>query len=119
MAKKYYLDNQGVIKMLQDISAAINNKTSSKVEVTQVENPETGEITESVKDPGNFATIGAVYDYASKKKKLTVNQQSAIEVSDVGYNVQDNIYEYNGNEATQIDLKLVDVTDIKKLFIKH
>lgn len=117
MAKKYYLDDQGVIKMLQDISAAINNKTSSRVEVTQVEDPETGEIIETVQNPGNFATIGAVYDYASKNKKLTVNQQSAVEVPEIGYDVQDNILEYNGNEATQIDFKLVDITDIKKLFI--
>ena len=119
MAKKYYLDDQGLIKVLQDLSSSINQKTSSRINVNTTEDPVTGEITHTVENPNNFATTGAVYDYVANqsRKKLTINQQSAVEVPEIGYDVQDNISEYNGTEITQIDLKLVDITDIKKLFI--
>jgi len=35
-----------------------------------------------------------------------------VEIPELGYDVQDNISEYNGNEATQINLNLVDITDL-------
>ena len=119
MAKKYYLDDQGLIKVLQSLSNNINQKTSSKINITDTENPDTGEVTHEVQNPNNFATVGAVYDYVANqsRKKLTINQQSAVEIPDIGYDVQDNISEYNGNEATQINLNLVDITDLQKLFI--
>lgn len=119
MAKKYYLDDQGLIKVLQGLSTSINQKTSSKINIEDKENPDTGEITHEVQNPNNFATVGAVYDYVANqsRKKLTINQQSAVEIPEMGYDVQDNVSEYNGSEAAEINLNLVDITDIKKLFI--
>lgn len=118
MQKKYYLDEQGLIKVLQDVSGAINQKTSSRLTFTEVENPNTGETTLELQNPNNFATVGAVYDYVanSQRKNLTINKQSAVE-SEEGYDVQNNIIEYNGSETVQINLDLIDYTDIKKLFI--
>jgi hypothetical protein len=40
-----------------------------------------------------------------------------VEIPEMGYDVQDNVSEYNGSEAAEINLNLVDITDIKKLFI--
>jgi hypothetical protein len=45
-----------------------------------------------------------------------MNKQSAVE-SEEGYDVQNNIIEYNGSETVQINLDLIDYSDIKKLFI--
>lgn len=119
MGKKYYLDDQGLIRTLQKISENINQKTSSKINITTVEDPETGEITKNIQNPNNFATVGAVYDYVANqsRKKLTIVKQSAIEDSENGYSVQNNISEYDGNEAAQIDFNLIDNNDIKRLFI--
>ena len=118
MGKKYYLDEQGTIKLLQRLSKSINDKTSSKINISSVEDPITGEITEEVQNPGNFATNAAVADYVAKsRKKLTINQQSTVDDLDLGYDVVDNTIEYNGNETVQMNLSLVDATDIRKLFI--
>jgi hypothetical protein len=35
----------------------------------------------------------------------------------MNYDVQNNVSEYNGNEAAQIDINLIDINDIQKLFI--
>lgn len=119
MGKKYYLDEQGLIRTLQQISNAINQKTSSKINITDVEDPETGEVTHNIQNPNNFATVGAVYDYVANypRKNLTIIKQSAVEDSENDYNVQNNISEYNGSDAVQINFNLVDSNDIKKLFI--
>lgn len=119
MDKKYYLDDQGLIRVLQKISSSINEKTSSRINVTQQEDPETGEIVEEVQNPNNFATVGAVYNYIGKqsRKKLTIVKQSAVEDSENGYSVQNNVSEYNGDEAAEIRLDLIDNIDIQKLFI--
>ena len=114
MAKKYYLDDWGLIKVLQNISNSINQRTSPKINVEEKEDG-----SKEVKNPNNFATVGAVYDYVANesRKKLTINQQSAVEIPEMGYDVQDNISEYNGSEAAQINLNLVNIADIQKLFI--
>lgn len=118
MGKKYYLDDQGLIRALQKISSNINKNTASQINVSTSYDPVTGEEIKQVQDPSKFATVGAVYDYvAQSKKKLTINQQSTVEVPEIGYNVQDNISEYNGNEETEIELNLVDIADIRNLFI--
>ena len=118
MGKKYYLDDQGLIRVLQKISSNINNNTASNINVSSSINPDTGEEIQQVQDPNKFATVGAVYNYvAQSKKKLTINQQSTVDDPEIGYNVQDNISEYNGNEETEIELNLVDIADIRNLFI--
>lgn len=120
MGKKYYLDDAGLIKTLQKISESINQNTSSKINVRDIEDSETGEITHEVQNPNKFATVGAVYDYVANqsRKKLTIVKQSAVEDSEDGYSVQNNISEYNGNEAAQINFNIVDNNDIKRLFIQ-
>jgi len=35
-----------------------------------------------------------------------------VEIPEMGYDVQDNISEYNGSEAAQINLNLVNIADI-------
>lgn len=111
MAKKYYLDEQGTIQLLQRLSQSINNKTSSVIEKTT---------SEEVKDPNNFATNKAVVDYvANSRKKLTINQQSTVDDLDLGYNVVDNTIEYDSNDAVQMNFNLVDPTDIRKLFFTN
>lgn len=85
----------------------------------EVEDLDTGETTLEPKSPNNFATNQAVVDYVQKaaRKKLTINQKSAVEDVDAGYVVEDNITEYNGNDTAQITMNLVDFNDIKSLFI--
>lgn len=119
MGKKYYLDDQGLIRTLQRLSESINQNTSPKINVRDIEDSETGQVTHEVQDPNKFATIGAVYDYITNqsRKKLTIIKQSAVEDSEDGYSVQNNISEYDGNEAAQIDFNLIDNNDIKRLFI--
>ena len=119
MDKKYYLDEHGLVRVLQDISSTINQKTSSKIRINEVINPETGEVTKEVQNPNNFATVGAVHDYIANesRKNLIINQQSAVNISEMNYDVQNNVSEYNGNEAAQIDINLIDINDIQKLFI--
>lgn len=119
MDKKYYLDSNGLVRVLQDISTVINQKTSSTIRVNEVTNPETGEVIKEVQNPNNFATVGAVHNYITNesRKKLTINQQSAVNISETNYDVQNNVSEYNGNEAAQIDINLIDINDIQQLFI--
>lgn len=114
---KYYLDQEGVIRVLQKISKEIRDNTSNKIEVTISTDPETGKTIRTPKKPNNFATNQAVVDYVGSKEKLIINQQSAVEDVESGYNVENNITEYNGNDPAQINLKLVDYTDIQSLFI--
>ena len=120
-ARKYYLDDQGLIKVLQNVSNKINQKTTSRFTFTETQDPVTGEITRELNNPSNFATVGAVQDYVvnQSRKNLTINKQSAVDSEDEEqeYNVQNNISEYNGNEAAQIDFNLIEYTDIRKLFI--
>lgn len=116
--QKYYLDEQGLIRVLQSISNGINEKTSSRVTFTETEDPETGEVTKELNNPNNFATIGAVHDYVTNhsRESLTINIQSAVPEND-GYNIQTDVSEYDGSEAAQINLNLVQYTDIQQLFI--
>ena len=120
MGKKYYLDEQGLIRTLQQISNAINQKTSSKINIQDIEDPDTGEVTHNIQNPNNFATVGAVYDYVANqsRKNLTIVKQSAVEDSENDdYSVQNNVSEYNGSDAVQINFNIVDSNDIRKLFI--
>lgn len=114
---KYYLDQEGVIRVLQKISKEIRDNTATQIDVIVSVDPETGKTIKTPKDPYKFATNKAVVDYVGSKEKLIINQQSAVEDVESGYNVENNITEYNGNDPAQINLKLVDYTDIQSLFI--
>ena len=104
MEKKYYIDEDGLIKLVQGISNSIIQHTSG--EITFTEDEQTGE--KILDKPNNFTTVKAVTDYLKNRKKLKFVQQS-LDGSDI-------INEYNGEEDVQIDLKLASSEDISKLF---
>ena len=119
--KKYYLDKEGVIRILQKMSSEIRNSTNNKINVSEEIDSQTGETIKKIQNPNKLVTTKAVVDYiqsgaGSVKEKLTINQQSTAE-EETGYNVEDNITEYNGSEAVQINIKLADYADIQNLFI--
>lgn len=127
MDKKFYLDENGVIKLLQGISKSINDKTSSKIKVNTVEDPETGEIHEEIENPKNFATTEAVVNYVAKssREKLSFKQQSTKITSDtnneenktIHYSIETNNTYYDGSEQVQVDLNLINEEDIINLFM--
>lgn len=101
--EKYYLDQQGLIKLLQTVSKVIRDKTSGTLELTDDEDP---------KYPNNFLTVQGVFNYIkSQKNDLIINQQSIS-----GEDTQDNIQIYDGSEEVQINFNLATASDITKLF---
>lgn len=101
--EKYYLDEQGLIKLLQTVSKAIRDKTSGTLELTDDEEP---------KYPNNFLTVQGIFDYInSQKNDLIINQQSIS-----GEDTQDNIQIYDGSGEVQINFNLATASDITKLF---
>ena len=128
MDKKFYLDENGVIKLLQGISKSINDKTSSKIKVNTVEDPETGEIHEEIENPKNFATTEAVVNYVAKssREKLSFKQQSTEVIPNtndqdktIHYNIETNNIHYDGSEQVQINFNLIREEDINELFRKE
>lgn len=104
MDKKYYVDENGLIKLVQGISDSIIQHTSG--EITFTEDEQTGQ--KVLDKPNNFTTVKAVTDFLKNRKKLKFVQHS-LDNSDI-------INEYNGEEEVQIDLKLASSEDISKLF---
>ena len=115
MENKYYLDEQGVIELVSSIASKIKAKTSNEIVVTSEEDPNTGEIVKTVTSPNNFATVNSVVEYLKNRSKIKINQQST-SVTQNGYDVEDNISEYNGEDEVQINLKLVESDEIANLF---
>ena len=104
MDKKYYIDEDGLIKLVQGISNSIIQHTSGKITFT--ENEQTGQ--KVLDNPNNFPTVKAVTDYLKNRKNLKIVQQSL--------NNPDIISEYNGENEVQVDMKLATSEDILKLF---
>ena len=104
MDKKYYIDEDGLIKLVQGISNSIIQHTSG--EITFTEDEQTGQ--KILDNPNNFPTVKAVTDYLKNRKKLKFVQESL--------NGPDIIKEYNGEDEVQIDMKLATSEDILKLF---
>ena len=104
MDKKYYIDENGLIKLVQGISDSIIQHTSG--EITFTEDEQTGQ--KVLDNPNNFPTVKAVTDYLKNRKKLKFVQQSL--------SGEDTIKEYNGEDEVQIDIKLATSEDILKLF---
>ena len=104
MDKKYYINENGLIKLVQSISDSIIQHTSG--EITFTEDEQTGQ--KVLDKPNNFTTVKAVTDYLKNRKKLKFVQHS-LDGSDI-------IKEYNGEDEVQIDLKLASSEDISKLF---
>ena len=104
MDKKYYIDENGLIKLVQGISDSIIQHTSG--EITFTEDEQTGQ--KVLDNPNNFPTVKAVTDYLKNRKKLKFVQQSL--------SGEDITKEYNGEDEVQIDIKLATSEDILKLF---
>ena len=104
MDNKYYIDEDGLIKLVQGISNSIIQHTSG--EITFTEDEQTGQ--KILDNPNNFPTVKAVTDYLKNRKNLKIVQQSL--------NNPDIISEYNGENEVQVDMKLATSEDILKLF---
>ena len=104
MDKKYYIDEDGLIKLVQGISNSIIQHTSG--EITFTEDEQTGQ--KILDNPNNFPTVKAVTDYLKNRKNLKIVQQSL--------NNPDIVSEYNGENEVQVDMKLATSEDILKLF---
>lgn len=112
MENKYYVDEDGLIVVIQSISNSIIEHTSGEIEFTEVLNPDTGEVEKILVKPNNFTTTKAVTDYLKNRKKLKIVQESMNNNKEV----VENHKEYNGEEEVQVDMKLITSDDIKKLF---
>lgn len=105
MDKKYYLDKDGTIKLLQEVSSLIRSKTSGQITIQNGE----------VQNPNNFTTVNAVVDYLRNRSNLKINQQ-APDGTPLSYIVVDNEKNYNGEQEVEIDIKLIESSDIDGLF---
>ena len=104
MDKKYYIDEDGLIKLVQGISNSIIQHTSG--EITFTEDEQTGQ--KILDNPNNFPTVKAVTDYLKNRKNLKIVQEQ--------FSGAPIVNEYNGEEGVQVDMKLVTSEDIVKLF---
>lgn len=115
MANKYYLNEVGLARLLDDLSLALANHTTSEIEFEEVVDPETGETVKRLVNPNNFISAQSIVDYLDNGNTLSVSQDIATPTSD-GYSVTTNEIEYNGGEPEHLDLALVTLQDIDDLF---
>lgn len=116
---KYYLNEEGVGTLLSEIANKIKDHTSDEIIIQNNQNSE-----KEVSDPHNFTTTRAVVEYLVNRAKISINQQTTtsntedLENADDEeyYLIQDNTYEYNGEDGVQINLKLASEAEIKSLF---
>ena len=116
MENKYYINEDGLIVLVQSISNSIIQHTSGEITFTDITNPNTGETTKSVDNPNNFPTVKAVTDYLKNRKNLKVKYESNSQIINKNYNTIENEKLYNGEEEVQVDMKLVTSEDISNLF---
>lgn len=112
MENKYYINEQGLVTLVQSISDAIIQHTSG--EITFTEDPQTGEIT--LDSPNNFTTAKALVDYLKDRKYLKVVYDVNSPIQNKDYTTTTLQKNYNGEKEVQIDIKLITSEDIKKLF---
>ena len=110
MENKYYIDENGLITLVQSISNSIIEHTSGEINFTEQEDPQTGEVEKIIDKPNNFPTVKAVTDYLKNRKKLTLVQESFDDIA------PPKVSEYNGEEGVQVDMNLITSEDINKLF---
>lgn len=115
MANKYYLNEVGLARLLDDLSLALANHTTSEIEFEEVVDPETGETVKRLVNPNNFISAQSIVDYLNNGNTLSVSQDITTPTSD-GYSVTTNEIEYNGREPEHLDLALVTLQDIDDLF---
>ena len=114
---KYYIDENGLIAVVQNISNSIIQHTSGEITFTEEENQETGETEKVLNNPNNFPTVQAVTNYLKNRKKLDVLQESNTPVQNNDYDTVQHHEQYNGEEEIQLKIKLITAEDIRKLFI--
>ena len=117
MANKYYLNEVGLARLLDDLSLALANHTTSEIEFEEVVDPETGETVKQLVNPNNFISAQSIVDYLGELsgKNLNISQDIATSTSN-GYNVTTNEIEYNGEEPKYLNLALATPEDIDDLF---
>lgn len=116
MDNKYYIDENGLITLVQSISDSIIKHTSGEISFTTTVNPETGESTVVLNKPNNFPTVKAVTDYLKDRKKLKFVYDTNSQLVMQSYDTTEHEKEYNGEQDVQIDIKLITADDIKNLF---
>ena len=116
MENKYYIDENGLIVLVQSISNSIIQHTSGEITFTETENPNTGETEKTLDNPNNFPTVKAVTDYLKNRKNIKFVQEQNSEINVGGYDTIRTEKRYNGEEEVQVDMKLVTSEDIKRLF---
>lgn len=116
MANKYYLNEVGLARLLDDLSQALINHTSSEIEFEEVVDPETGETTKRLVNPNNFISAQSIVNYLSgDKNSLNISQDIATPTQE-GYDVTTNQIVYNGGEQKDLNISLIDSDDIEDLF---
>lgn len=116
MANKYYLNEVGLARLLDDLSQALINHTSNEIEFEEVVDPETGETTKRLVNPNNFISAQSIVNYLNgDKNSLNISQDIATPTQE-GYDVTTNQIVYNGGEQKDLNISLIDSDDIEDLF---
>lgn len=116
MENKYYIDENGLITLVQSISNSIIEHTTGEITYTEEVDPQTGETEKIIDNPNNFPTVKAVTDYLKNRKKLKFVYESNSPVQEEKYDTTENEKQYNGEKEVRIDMKLATSKDIKNLF---
>lgn len=116
MENKYYINEQGLVTLVQSISNAIIQHTSGEITFSEVEDPQTGETEIILDTPNNFTTVKAVVDYLKDRDCLRIVYDTNSAVQSGDYTTTEHSKSYNGEEEVQIDMKLVTSQDINSLF---
>lgn len=112
MDNKYYINENGLITLVQSISNSVIQHTSGEINFTT--DPNTGE--KQLDKPNNFPTVKAVTDYLKNRNKLKFVYDVNSKLIMQSYDTVEHQKEYNGENEVQIDIKLITADDIKNLF---
>lgn len=85
---KYYIDRDGLIALVQNISNSIVQHTSGEITFTEETNPNTEDTIKSVDNPNNFPTVKAVTDYVENIDFKTINGESIVGEGDIQVNTE-------------------------------
>ena len=80
---KYYIDRDGLIALIQNISNSIIQHTSGEITFTDETDPNTEDTIKSVDNPNNFPTVKAVTDYVENIDFKTINGESIVGEGDI------------------------------------
>lgn len=112
---KYYLDREGLIQLLKQLSTSIKQNTVEAIEVEKIVDPETGETTKTPKDPTKFTSVKSVVEYLKGRSNIRIQQDTTSPSAD-GYDVVTKEIVYNGEDEVEIKLALASAEDINTLF---